>query len=82
MKSFTLDRPIMPTPSFTIILPTVYGPMLVNRHDINQMQALLTTGRATDHNEIVMLEKLLVGEAAGWRSCCRRWRPGGSWRIR
>ncbi len=55
----------MPTPSFTIILPTVYGPMLVNRHDINQMQALLTTGCATDHNGIVMSEQLLAQMETG-----------------
>jgi FkbM family methyltransferase len=55
----------MITPSFTIVLPTAYGPMLVNRHDINQTQSLLKTGRAIDHEEIVMLGKLLGQMGAG-----------------
>jgi FkbM family methyltransferase len=55
----------MPHPSFTIMLPTVYGPMLVNRHDINQTQALLKTGQAIDHNEIVILSKLLAQTGTG-----------------
>lgn len=51
-----------PNPSpvpFTIILPTVYGRMLVNRFDINQTNALLKTGRAIDHDEIELLARIL-----------------------
>ena len=33
--------------------------MLVNRHDINQTNALLKTGRAVDHEEIELLAKIL-----------------------
>jgi FkbM family methyltransferase len=43
----------------TVIVPSVYGQILVNRHDINQTNALFKTGRAIDHNEIVMLTKIL-----------------------
>lgn len=39
--------------SYTIQLPTEYGTILVNRHDINQTQNLLQTNRAIDHDEIV-----------------------------
>lgn len=38
--------------TYTIQLPTEYGTMLVNRHDINQTQHLLQTGRAIDHKDI------------------------------
>ena len=50
----------MTTPiPFTVVVPTAYGPMLVNRYDINQTNALFKTGRAPDHEEIVMLAELL-----------------------
>ncbi|MEN9712504.1 MAG: hypothetical protein RLY90_765, partial [Pseudomonadota bacterium] len=41
----------MQTP-YTIVLPTGYGHMLVNRFDINQTGALLKTGRATDAEKV------------------------------
>jgi FkbM family methyltransferase len=44
---------------FTMILPTVYGQMLVNRHDLNQTNALLKKGVAVDHSEITMLAEIL-----------------------
>ena len=44
---------------FTILLPTAYGQMLVNRHDINQTNALFKTGLAIDHGEIAMLAQIL-----------------------
>jgi FkbM family methyltransferase len=44
---------------FTIIVPTAYGQMLVNRHDINQTNALFKTGVAVDHAEIVLLTQVL-----------------------
>jgi FkbM family methyltransferase len=51
--------PAAPTFPFTIVVPTVYGPMLVNRHDINQTNILFKTGHAYDHKEICMLAQLL-----------------------
>ena len=42
-----------------MIVPTVYGQMLVNRHDINQTEALVKTGAALDHAEIVLLAQVL-----------------------
>jgi FkbM family methyltransferase len=42
-----------------MILPTAYGQMLVNRHDINQTNALLKKGVAIDHDEIAMLAQIL-----------------------
>lgn len=44
---------------FSVVVPTVYGPMIVNRNDINQTGALLKTGRAIDHAEIMVLSDLL-----------------------
>lgn len=42
-----------------IIVPTIYGQMIVNRHDINQTNHLFKTGLAHGHREIVMLAELL-----------------------
>jgi len=50
---------VTPAVPFTIVVPTAYGQMLVNRHDINQANALLKTGYAIDHGEIMMLSQLL-----------------------
>lgn len=44
---------------FTIIVPTVYGQMLVNRFDINQTNAFIKTGRSLDHNDILLLANIL-----------------------
>jgi len=44
---------------FTIVLPTAYGQMLVNRHDIIQTNALFKTGVAVDHTEIALLAQVL-----------------------
>src|SRR2546430_15676743 len=41
-----------PPPMFSIVVPTVYGQMIVNRHDINQSGALLRTGKSPDNKEI------------------------------
>ncbi len=49
----------VPAVPFTVIIPTLYGQMLVNRYDINQTNALFKTGRAIDHNEIAMLSQIL-----------------------
>ncbi len=43
----------------TMIVPTVYGQMLVNRYDMNQTNALVKTGHAPDHPEIVLLTDVL-----------------------
>lgn len=40
---------------FGMVVPTVYGPVIVNRHDINQTDALIKTGRAFHHDEIQLL---------------------------
>lgn len=44
---------------YTIILPTAYGQMLLNRHDINQTENYVKTGLALDHQEIQLLINLL-----------------------
>lgn len=44
---------------FSLILPTAYGQMIVNRNDINQTGALLRTGYAPDNEEIVLLSTIL-----------------------
>lgn len=44
---------------FSIVVPTIYGQMIVNRNDINQTNALLKTGRAIDHDEIELLSHIL-----------------------
>ena len=49
----------MPILPFTVIVPTAYGQMLVNRHDINQTNALFKNGQAIDHGEIVLLSQIL-----------------------
>lgn len=49
----------LPMLPFTIVVPTAYGPMMVNRYDVNQTNALFKTGLAIDHVEIVMLAQLM-----------------------
>lgn len=49
----------MPAASFGMWVPTVYGPMLVNRFDTNQTNSLIKTARAIDHEEIAILAQLL-----------------------
>jgi FkbM family methyltransferase len=44
--------------SYAILVPTIYGQMLVNRHDINQANALIKTCKGFDHHEIEMIAKL------------------------
>jgi FkbM family methyltransferase len=52
-----------PSFPFAIIVPTIYGNMIVNRHDIDQTNALIKTGGAVDHPTIVYLARLLrLGE--------------------
>ena len=56
---FVTNAAQMPPVPFTIILPMAYGRMLVNRHDINQTNALFKTGLAIDHAEIALLAQVL-----------------------
>jgi FkbM family methyltransferase len=42
-----------------IVVPTLYGLMIVNRHDINQTNALFKSGVSPGHREIAMLAELL-----------------------
>lgn len=51
----------MATVPFAVIVPTAYGQMIVNRHDINQTNALFKTGKAVDHAEIDLLTQILRG---------------------
>ncbi|MBF0283102.1 MAG: FkbM family methyltransferase [Magnetococcales bacterium] len=48
----------LPVP-FTLVVPTVYGLMMVNRHDINQTNALIKTGKGHSHDEVELLAHLL-----------------------
>jgi FkbM family methyltransferase len=43
--------------SYTIVLP-VYGPVMVNRYDTNQTNALVKTSSAIDTNEIAVMAQL------------------------
>jgi FkbM family methyltransferase len=51
--------PGVPSVPFTVIVPTVYGPMLVNRYDVNQANALYKSGQAFDHRDILLLTQVL-----------------------
>jgi FkbM family methyltransferase len=42
------------------MMPTIYGPVIVSRHDINQTNHLLKTGRAHGHDSTEMIAKLSV----------------------
>jgi len=44
---------------YTIILPTIYGQVLVNRHDINQTRYLLEYGHPVDHQEIESIAQFI-----------------------
>ena len=50
------QRPAVP---FTVLVQTLYGPMLVNRYDIDQTNPLFKAGIAADHNEIAVLAHVL-----------------------
>lgn len=52
-------------PPSTIILPTAYGRMLVDQHDLDQTNALFKTGLAIDHAEIALLAQVLQLLGAG-----------------
>lgn len=42
-----------------IIVDTDYGKMIINRHDTIRGRLLATTGRSDDHNDIVMLSRII-----------------------
>jgi FkbM family methyltransferase len=44
--------------SYAILVPTIYGQMLINRYDINQANALIKTCKGHDHHEIEMIAKI------------------------
>jgi FkbM family methyltransferase len=44
---------------YTIVLPSIYGQVLVNRYDTNQTNALIKTGEALDTAEINMLQHII-----------------------
>ena len=44
--------------SYAILVPTIYGQMLINRYDINQANALIKTCKGHDHHEIEMIARI------------------------
>ena len=44
---------------FAIVVPTDYGPMIVNRYDTWQTNALFKTHQALDHGEICLMAEIL-----------------------
>lgn len=51
---------IAPKPSlpYTVIVPTAYGQMILNRNDMNQTNMLFKAGIAPDHQEIMLLANI------------------------
>jgi FkbM family methyltransferase len=50
---------------FGMIVPSAYGPVIVNRYDTNQTNALMKTGRSISHDEITVLLAMMQTAAAG-----------------
>jgi FkbM family methyltransferase len=52
---------------YAILVPTIYGQMLINRFDINQANALIKTCKGHDHHEIEMIAKIfdIIAPASG-----------------
>jgi FkbM family methyltransferase len=48
---------------FAIVVPTDYGPMIVNRYDTWQTNALFKTHQALDHGEICLIAEILKRKA-------------------
>lgn len=59
------DNPLLVDVPFAMIVPSIYGPVIVNRYDINQTTALIKTGRAFDHAAIELLCGFLASAAEG-----------------
>jgi hypothetical protein len=53
------------SPPYTIVLPTVYGNMLVNKFDINQTGALLQTGKAIDFEKVDFASQVCANAPEG-----------------
>lgn len=49
----------MPPVTNAIVLPTIYGNVIVNRHDINQTLYLVRTGAAIDYPEIALITQMV-----------------------
>ena len=49
------DSALLVDAPFAMVVPSIYGPVIVNRYDINQTTALIKTGRAVNHAEIELL---------------------------
>jgi FkbM family methyltransferase len=45
---------------YTIVVPSKYGQMMVNRYDTNQTNALIKTGASLDENEIAILREIAL----------------------
>jgi FkbM family methyltransferase len=50
---------------FGMVVPSVYGPVIVNRYDTNQTDALVKTGQALTHGQIKALCAFLQSAPAG-----------------
>ncbi|MDD3371107.1 MAG: FkbM family methyltransferase [Alphaproteobacteria bacterium] len=44
---------------YSVVVPTVYGQMIVNKNDKNQTNTLFKTGQSPDHFEIVLLSHVI-----------------------
>jgi FkbM family methyltransferase len=68
----------------SVVLPTIYGQMIVNRYDGNQTQHLLRTGRAIDHDEIMSVAQLIDPgmDAVDIGTCFGAWTLAFSQRAR
>jgi FkbM family methyltransferase len=54
----------LPTP-YTLVVPSIYGQVLVNRFDTNQANALIKTGASLDAAEIAALQAIIQQLPAG-----------------
>ena len=70
-------RPPLP---YTVIVPTAYGQMILNRNDINQTNMLFKSGIAVDHKEIMLLANIfrLLGPGLTFLANQRVWLPRAS----
>lgn len=50
---------------YSIVVDTAYGKMIINRHDLNQTEALLRTGLSVDHDDITLLQSVLAAAGEG-----------------
>jgi FkbM family methyltransferase len=58
MTGMSFTHTTNPLP-YTIVVPSVYGQVMVNRFDTNQANALIKTGASLDHSEIGNLQTLI-----------------------